>query len=187
MQQLIFDGWMPAAEPEPIPFNDFNALLEAVMAEARAVGIPVSDCISPIVIVNRRAKTRFGSCRRLGNTFVIELSGALAQAPAFSCRQILAHEVLHTCPGCHDHGARWRSYARRMGNAYGYNISRVESHENLGIAGSRPAPRFTLVCADCARRYERIRASRLTAHPERFRCGCGGKLIPAEIAEPNVL
>lgn len=178
MQQLVFEGWLPP--PEPVPPNDFNRLLETVIAEARAVGVPVSDAILPQVTINRRAKTRFGSCCNMDGTFVIELSNALLTAPELSCRQIIAHEVLHTCPGCHDHGARWRSYARRMGNAYGYHITRVDSHENLGIANSRPAPRFTLICTRCGSRFERVRASRLTAHPERFRCRCGGTLKPAD-------
>lgn len=180
MQQLVFDGWGPSVESIPSPPNDFNALLDSVIAQARAVGVPVSDQISPQVIVNSRAKTRFGSCLKLGDAFVIELSNVLLSAPELSCRQILAHEILHTCPGCHDHGARWRSYARRMGNAYDYDIARLDSHEHLGIAGSRPAPRFTLVCTRCGCRFERIRSSRLTVHPERFRCRCGGTLRPAD-------
>lgn len=175
MQQLLFDGWTSDILEEPSPDNDFNVLLQTVIDEAKAVGIPVSDKISPQIITNSRAKTRFGSCKKLGDMFIIELSSLLLRAPEFSCRQILAHEILHTCNGCRNHGARWRSYARRIGNACGYNIARVDSHENLGIE-NKPTPKFIVVCSSCGNSYERVRASKLTQHPDRYRCRCGGKL-----------
>ena len=40
--------------------NDCDKLLIEVMAEARALGIPISTQIEPGVIINRRAATRFG-------------------------------------------------------------------------------------------------------------------------------
>ena len=52
--------------------------------------------------------------------------------------QTLAHEVLHTCPGCRNHGALWKEYAARMNGAYGYAISRTGTCEALGVADVRP-------------------------------------------------
>ncbi len=84
--------------------NEFDALLARAVEQARALGIPVSARISPRVAVNRRAVTRFGCCIRRGGEYVIELSERLLEAEERACMQTLAHEVLHTCPGCRNHG-----------------------------------------------------------------------------------
>ena len=105
--------------------NEFDALLARAVEQARALGIPVSARISPHVAVNRRAVTRFGCCIRRGGEYVIELSERLLEAEERACMQTLAHEVLHTCPGCRNHGALWKEYAARMNGAYGYAISRT--------------------------------------------------------------
>ena len=155
--------------------NDFDALLTEVIGQARAIQIPVSDRIEPRVAVNRRAVTRFGCCRRTEEGFRIELAEGLLRAEASACRQTLAHEVLHTCPGCRNHGTLWRAYAARMNAAWGYRITRTGNREELGVEAPRSAPHL-VVCETCGRRFERFRASALVRHPERYRCGCGGTL-----------
>ena len=112
--------------------NEFDALLARAVEQARALGIPVSARISPRVAVNRRAVTRFGCCIRRGGEYVIELSERLLEAEERACMQTLAHEVLHTCPGCRNHGALWKEYAARMNGAYGYAISRTGTCVALG-------------------------------------------------------
>lgn len=52
--------------------------------------------------------------------------------------QVLAHEILHTCRGCANHGLRWKDYAQRMNELYGYGVERTDSFEKLGAGG--PAP-----------------------------------------------
>lgn len=104
--------------------NDPDVLLVRVLAEAKSLGIPVSREIDPHVAVNTRARTRFGRCIRRSGRFTIELSERMLEAPERSCRQTLAHEVLHTCPGCQNHQVRWKSYAARMNAAFGYAIGR---------------------------------------------------------------
>ena len=175
MEQLLLSGWPAPLDESTAEENDFDALLQLAIQQAKAVGIPVSKNISPNVLVNTRATTRFGCCKKMGDIYIIEMSSRLLRAPSFSCQQILAHEVLHTCHGCYKHGPRWRSYARRMGSAYGYTIARVDSFENLGIT-DRPRPKYIVTCKKCGRCYERMRASKLTQHPERYTCRCGGKL-----------
>ena len=155
--------------------NDFDALLAQVIAEARELHIPVSGRIEAHVAVNRRAVTRFGCCRRTAGGYRIELAEGLLRAAEPACRQTLAHEILHTCPGCRDHGPLWRSYAERMNSAWGYRIARTGARDELGVEPPRPAPHL-VVCRQCGRRFERFRASALVQHPERYRCRCGGTL-----------
>ena len=155
--------------------NDFDALLSAVAEQARALGIPVSDRVDPHVRVNRRAVTRFGCCIRREGGYLIELTERLLEAPEGACRQTLAHELLHTCPGCRDHGVRWKAYAGQMNAAYGYTISRTGTCDQLGVEDIRPI-RHLVVCTKCGRQFPRARRSPLVAHPERYRCACGGTL-----------
>ena len=156
--------------------GEIDRLLARVIAQARAVKIPVSDRICPQVRWNRRAKTRFGCCIRQGGAYIIELSARLAEEGAEDAvMQVLAHEALHTCYGCSNHGRRWKSYAAKMNAAYGYDISRTDKFEDLGLEDDRPV-RYWVVCTKCGRRTPRMKRSPLVDYPERYRCTCGGAL-----------
>lgn len=159
--------------------TELDSLLAAVIGEARQADIPVSDHICPSVAVNHRAKTRFGSCRRTGQEFVIEISAFLLEAEEKAIRQTLAHELLHTCPGCADHGHAWRLWAALMNRLYGYQIRRADSPERMGITVDRPV-RWLVICDKCGLILPRMKRSPLVQHPERYRCRCGGTLTVKE-------
>ena len=152
-----------------------DALLAKVIAQARQAGIPVSPAIDPKVRVNRRARTRFGCCIQKNGRFYIELASQLLSAREQAVCQVLAHEILHTCRGCANHGARWKSYAARMNEAYGYAIARTDTCEKLGVEDTVQT-RYLVVCTRCGAQFRRSRKSRLVEHPERYRCRCGGRL-----------
>ena len=158
--------------------NDCDALLREVMGQAQALGIPISREIEPHVVINARAVTRFGCCKLQRGKYIIEVALRVAQGPEESCRETLAHEVLHTCYGCRNHGKRWQGYAGRMNDAYGYRIKRTSTQEDMGVAETRPY-KYLLRCEKCGMEFKRFRASALTRHPERYRCKCGGKLTLA--------
>lgn len=148
-------------------------LLRQVIEEARALAIPVSKHISPKVLMNSRAKTRFGRCIKQGKQYTIELSTMLTDPQAI--RQTLAHEMLHTCPGCGNHGIRWKRYAAWMNQAYGYRIQRTDSPEAMGTPA--PPARYSLRCTACGTSIGRMKRSKLVLHPEYYRCRCGGSLV----------
>ena len=155
----------------------FDALLARVLDQARSLDIPVSGRIRPHVRVNRRAATRFGCCiRQEDGSFTIELTHRLLEGSDQACLQTLAHEVLHTCPGCRNHGARWRQWAERMNGAFGYRIARTGTCQALGLPDQRTA-RHLVVCTSCGQTFPRLKASPLVLHPERYRCKCGGELV----------
>ncbi|MCI9367465.1 MAG: SprT family zinc-dependent metalloprotease [Oscillospiraceae bacterium] len=156
--------------------EELDALLVRVADQARAVNIPVSRHICPHVRLNCRARTRFGCCIRRGGTHTIELSAQLVrEGGQGAVARVLAHEVLHTCYGCANHGPRWKGYAQRMNDAYGYAIRRTDDYASLGLEDDRPV-RYYVVCQRCARRIPRMKRSPLVDHPERYRCPCGGTL-----------
>ena len=156
--------------------EELDLLLRRVLDEARRLGIPVGKHICPQVGLNRRATGRFGCCVARGEGFFIEVSARLLEAGEAAVLETLAHEALHTCRGCRDHGERWKGYAARMNAAYGYHISRTGTWEALGLPDQRKVNHL-LVCQSCGREFRRARASSLVLHPERYRCKCGGKLV----------
>lgn len=162
--------------------TQLNNLLACVAEQARLAGIPLSPRICPTVTVNRRAKTRLGCCRTKNGVHTVEIAAALLEAGERLVRQTLAHEVLHTCPGCANHGPRWKQYAARMNELYGYDIRRTDSPERLGIPDNRPV-RWLVVCRKCGKEIPRMKRSALVEHPERYRCRCGGTLY-VRVAQP---
>lgn len=161
--------------------TDISNKLKDVIAQAVAIGIPVSKNISEDVVINKRAKTRFGCCKKYKNGYIIEVSSAIANGPETSLLLILAHEILHTCPNCNNHSKIWKEYAEAMNNAYGYNIKRTSNSEELGIKSEDIAIRkkntkYVLICRDCGQVITRTRKSRIITHTQQYRCKCGGKI-----------
>ena len=163
--------------------NKIKTIYEECRAEQRSVGIPCPENITTIKI-NSRAKSRFGSCRvvkSLGRIkyYEIELSAELFKSCDKDIKAVLHHEMIHTCRGCMNHGARWKEYAARLNARYGYNIQRTTSYESLGL--ERPEKKenvkYIIVCENCGMKIERKRKCRLVTETNNYRCGkCGGKL-----------
>ena len=156
--------------------KNLDILLMQVISQARSLSIPVSRNIAPHVTVNTRARTRFGCCRSVGGRHTIEVSHALLETEEKFIRQVLAHEVLHTCPGCANHGKRWLHWAAQMNRAFGYDIRRTHAPQALGLEDARPV-RYLVVCRQCGKAIPRMKRSPLVDHPERYRCKCGGSLF----------
>ena len=155
--------------------KNLDHLLSQVIAQARSLSIPISSRIDPHVAVNTRARTRFGCCRSRAGRHTIEASSVLLDAEEQAVCQVLAHEILHTCTGCANHGAQWQHWADRMSRQFGYDIHRTDSHRALGLEDTRPV-RYVVVCRRCGSRIHRMKRSPLVVHPEHYRCKCGGSL-----------
>lgn len=163
-----------------------NNLYKEVLEEIGKLNLPISNKIKDSIIINNRAKSRFGCCKKikkgLTETFEIELSHRLLDCEQVFIKQTLAHELLHTCPGCDNHGEKWKAYAVKMNQAYGYNIKRTDTAEQLGIKEDSEAKRlplkenYILVCKKCGTRICRTRMSNVVKYPSSYRCRCGGKL-----------
>lgn len=158
--------------------NDFDLLLKTVIQQAKRINIPVSDRISPHVAVNKRAVRRFGCCKKENGGYTVELSEMLIDAPEKSCMQTIAHELIHTCPGCMNHGETFKKYAEKMNREYGYDISRTNTKEDMGVKEKAPC-RYLIICQKCGKKIERIKRSPLVDDPSAYRCRCGGRLVPS--------
>ena len=157
--------------------EELNACMAALAGELRALGIPLSRRIRPWVLVNTRARRRLGCCyARPDGSFEIEVSARLLEDPVM-LRQTLAHELLHTCRGCRNHGETWKAYAARVNEAMGMDISRLApAGEDEPVRLRQDEPKYLLRCTACGRLIPRSRMSKAVKQPWRYRCPCGGKL-----------
>ena len=160
-----------------------DMLVAEVAEEGKSIGIPISNRITDVK-VNTRAKARLGSCRQIKkplqkDSFIIEISHRLFEAEEKKIKEVIAHELLHTCPGCMNHGKKWKLYAEEMNRAFGYGITRTYTDEKIGITPlpTREEYKYTLVCNGCGTLIKRKRRCRLVENPELYRCGkCGGTM-----------
>ncbi len=157
--------------------NDFDKLFGIVLAEAKAAGIPVSDNITPHIVVNTRARSFFGQCICNDGQYTIQLSALLYDVPEKKCRQTIAHELIHTCNGCYNHGAAFKKYAAIMNSTYDYNIQSANTTQEMGIIVTAANSKYIIQCRKCGAVFTRSRWCSFVENPTRYRCGCGGELI----------
>ena len=91
--------------------NELERLTKDLIKDLRNIGIPISRNIDDIK-VNTRAKTRFGACKVKKSTFerrfTIEISSEILDCDEKVISETIIHELLHTCPGCFNHGKKWK-------------------------------------------------------------------------------
>lgn len=160
--------------------EELDALLQSLIGELRGLGIPLAREICPQVEVNTRARRRLGLCAGGEGRFAIQVSAWVLEDRGL-LEATLAHELLHTCYGCQNHGKRWKAYAERAGRALGREISATVALEGASQPPRHDPVKYLLQCQSCGRVFPRRRLSKAVRHPERYRCPCGGRLkvLPA--------
>lgn len=157
--------------------EELDLALAEMSAALRGLGIPLGKHVIPHVKVNTRARRRLGCCyARPDGSFEIEVSARLLEDPDM-LRQTLAHELLHTCRGCRNHGETWKAYAARANEALGMDISRLApAGEDEPVRLRQDPPKYLLRCTACGKLFPRSRMCKAVKQPWRYRCPCGGKL-----------
>lgn len=150
-------------------------LFAEAMKEIEGLGIRPSTRIYDIK-VNTRAKKRLGCCKKVSLNlipgFQLEISSRLLDSGERQLKEVIIHEILHTCKGCFNHGKRWKAYAVLVNKAYGYHVSRTADCEGL-----EQAYRYEIICENCGNVFLRMRKSKVVRKPENYRCGkCKGSL-----------
>ena len=67
--------------------------------------------------------------------------------PIEELKNVIVHELLHTCPRCLGHGKTWMKYAKIVNEKYGYEVSTVKDHEDI-FHKEKPVL-LRLVCKSC--------------------------------------
>jgi len=153
------------------------------------IGIPISRDICPEIRFSK-ATSWYGLCERNKihdgrmYNFRICISGYHLHNDERSIRNTLIHELLHTCPGCQNHGLKWKTYANLVKGELGYDIRRCggDKGKSDALVTARKEKRenysqgYVLVCKKCGSKHRRMRKSKAVLHPELYRCHCGGEL-----------
>lgn len=178
-------------EAKTADMNDYEKRLYKLMREAvdelHRIGIYPSDHIVSIS-ENHRAKKRLGCCRKIVQggrcVFTLEISSQLQEETDKKIKEVILHELLHTCRDCLNHGKRWKELAEQVNRKYGYTIKRTSESDRTAAAEAERNSRYKLICRSCGNVGYRIRKSRVIVHPEDYKCAkCGGKITVIDLGK----
>jgi predicted SprT family Zn-dependent metalloprotease len=156
--------------------KDVYKMRKEVEQELKDSAIPFTK--NYIFSFNPRLKRALGRAKRKGNLMYVELSTLLYKDP-IKMRDILVHELLHTVPGCMNHGKLWKQYAEVINFNSGYNVKRCYDTESLNSELQNELVRvknYKVVCQKCDKIYTYQKQSKVVKYPSLYRCKCGGTL-----------
>ena len=172
--------------------RELNILGSNLIKQLKDIGIPISNNISEIKI-NNKAKARFGACKIKksiqGKSFIIEISSEILECERKRISEVMIHELLHTCPGCFNHGKKWKSHARKVEALLGYTIKTTQKYEDFGIdiPVRNEEVKYIVKCAGCGAEFQRKRLCKLVKNPEKYRCGKCGNILYLQGEKHNIL
>ena len=94
-------------------------------------------------------------------------------------KDTIMHEIIHCFPGCNNHGAQFKKYAKYINENLGYNVTRLgnkeEDYKKSNLKYSEKINyKYKIFCKNCGQEFFRQRFNKnLIKH---YRCKCGGKL-----------
>lgn len=167
--------------------DTYEIRLEKLMLEAinelKQIGIEPAESIKGIK-VNSRAKRRLGCCKKVLDQgkiqYEIEIAKMMEVMTDRQIKEVIHHELLHTCKGCMNHGQKWKSLAAKVNKNYGYHIETTA--KILGNEEQKEKRfKYEIRCTKCGNTGYRMKKSKVVSQPENYRCSkCGGKLAVKE-------
>ena len=118
---------------------------------------------------NRKNSRVHGMCTYIGTLdgiprYKITINKAYLQnSDPQSVHDTIVHEVLHSIPGCMNHGKKWSYCARQFMTALPqFNISRCTNNEgfnNYLKKAMETQAKYTIICKKCGARFYKTRKS----------------------------
>lgn len=166
--------------------RDYTQIAIEVMIQVREAGIVPGDIKR--IVTNSRTKNRWGQCRRILNRstgkteYEIEIGEWMTDEkfPESLIRNTIAHEILHSCDGCMNHGAKWHRFATIMNQKYGYDIQTYVTKEEQAIRNEvEPVKyKYNFKCNKCGATVGKHKKCRFTEHTSLYWCSkCGGRFV----------
>lgn len=114
--------------------NNLNQMLYDVMTDAINIGIPIDPTIEKKVYIDHGTLGRAGFCNWCFSKYEIHITDKLLRAKQNYIKDVLAHEILHTCFLAKNHYWPWNDYAKKMNQTYGYHIKeKYDGWKELGV------------------------------------------------------
>lgn len=89
-------------------------------------GVPISSKIKQDIRRVSRKDCYAVTTMLEGGYFRISVSELIWKEyaiPAEAIRNLLAHELIHTCPGCFNHGKEWKKWVKMLNAEHGFKIN----------------------------------------------------------------
>lgn len=158
--------------------KDIKMLVAGCEADLRSIGIDPGCDIT--WVINGRAKTRWGMCRKkISGECEISISRRLLEDDVddWAAKNTIMHELLHCVPGADGHSGLWLKLANEVNRKLPqYHIKQTEAPKEKGLAPVEP--KYILECTHCKQQFHRHRMSSAVRNPQRFRCGkCAHPLV----------
>ena len=110
------------------------------------------------VVFNPRLTRSCGRTRRKTGVYSMDFSVAYFQhAAPDSIRNTIAHETIHTVPGCFNHGKKFQQVARML-DADGYDVSTRDYDEAYTAYREQKReakPVFYIFCPNCGKKMDK--------------------------------
>ena len=89
------------------------------LEQMRADKFPIAEKVG--VVMDKTQKTCFATCQRIrkDGSFIIHLMPALMEMDEDIVDNTIVHEIIHTCPGCWNHGSEFHNLGRKATMQYG--------------------------------------------------------------------
>lgn len=151
--------------------QDVNAMLQKCIEDLRRIEIPISDSIDPNVTL--KDVTGFaGSCSRR-KPHHISISEHIVHDEK-TLKDILYHELIHTCPDCMNHGKLFKHYMRIVNQQLGAHVvTRLDeaTTQKCGLLDAKiQKAKYRVYCPNCGTLCYRERKSGVIKNPKRFNC-----------------
>ncbi len=109
-------------------------MLREVMNDAKNADIPIDETIDEKVYVDTGVTDRAGFCNWCFTKYEIHITDKIVNSEEKYIKDVLAHEILHTCFLGKTHDYPWLLYANIMNEKYGYHIKeKYNSWKEIGI------------------------------------------------------
>ncbi len=162
--------------------EDLMRFFEQIEKDCQEAGLEIQKAGFQI---NSRLKRSLGRCSKCSlkaknqELFSIEISlYVLTTQNLDLLRDVIAHELIHTIPGCYNHGPAFQEAANKL-NAYYPKLYNVQVETNLADYGlfASALNRYKIVCQHCQYTMYRQRMSKTLRHIDRYCCPmCHGPL-----------
>jgi hypothetical protein len=132
---------------------NLDECLEECMLELDALRIAYGKIKK--ISVNPRLSATLGFCKQVKgekNTFVIEIAPYLVDENLDKnvLKEIIIHELLHSCPNCMDHGERWQRLAKMVNDEYPqYHVHTAIHPEEHDRYFPTKKHKYVLACEKC--------------------------------------
>lgn len=132
--------------------------------------------------INNRALRRLGRCTRLApRRYSISINAEyLKLAEPKSVHNTIMHEVIHSLPGCMNHGSKWQKVANNV-NAH-YDFGKITRTHNLKEDKDyddyiKSKYKYSIECQGCHSKWNFIRKTKTykACSSGRASCSCGSR------------